>query len=184
MDSNRRTLSVPEVGKDCDSLVREQRQNQLGGVRCFLQAPDLLSVSFFPLFCCGPNIAGGQRENWRLGDLANPSSLILHWLSALLHVGATPDNVQNHTPCPFIGGRKLVLKWEISQAEMSVLRPGLSKIASWKALAWATCLRMLDLSVHPLPSHHLGCRGAWWSEIHASEPGQSLGLEMPLCCIP
>lgn len=46
---------------------------------------------------------------------------------------------------------------EISQAEMSVLRPGLNKIASWKALAWAMCLRMLDLSVYPPPSHHLGC---------------------------
>lgn len=56
------------------------------------------------------------------------------------------------TPCPFIGGRKLALEREISQAEMSVLRPGLNKLASWKALAWAMCLRMLDLSVFPPPS--------------------------------
>ena len=104
MESDRRTPSGPEVGKDCDSLVREQRQNQLGGVRCLLQAPDL-SVSFFSLFCCGPNIAGGQRENWRLGDLPNPSSLILHWLSALLHVGAALDNVQDHT-LPFYWGEE------------------------------------------------------------------------------
>lgn len=39
---------------------------------------------------------------------------------------------------------ELTSRW----AEMSVLCPGLNKIAaSWKALAWAMCLRMLDLSV-------------------------------------
>lgn len=155
------TLFVPEVRKDHHSFTEEQRHSWLGGIRCFLHAPDLLSVSFCPLalllslFCRGPNIAGGKRKKWRLVDSANPSSLRSHWLSALLQAGA----VRDHTPCPFqLGGGSLC--WIAELARLRSLctprsHPRLNKIVLWKSLAEARCRRMRDPSLPPPLCCHL-----------------------------